>query len=196
VYWSAVWVGTLAALAVALIIGLIGLAVGAQVLKAEPWVQLTKYNFWSMVFSVIGAFFAFVAGGWVAARIAGIRRSEPAMLHGAVVWALAVPFLVGFAALGAGSFFGGWYGGLSSRPAWAGAPTPAVKVETKANDEKAIKMRDDDAAVARNTALGALTALLLGLVGSVLGGWMASGEPMSFTHYRKRDLAPTGHRPF
>jgi hypothetical protein len=49
--------------------------------------------------------------------------------------------------------------------------------------------------VARNTALGALTALLLGLVGSVLGGWMASGEPMSFTHYRKRDLAPTGYRP-
>ena len=35
-------------------------------------------------------------------------------------------------------------------------------------------------------ALGALTALLLGLVGSVIGGWMASGEPMTFTHYRTR----------
>jgi hypothetical protein len=28
---------------------------------------------------------------------------------------------------------------------------------------------------------------LLGLIGSVIGGWMASGEPMTFTHYRRRD---------
>jgi uncharacterized membrane protein YeaQ/YmgE (transglycosylase-associated protein family) len=40
--------------------------------------------------------------------------------------------------------------------------------------------------IARNGALGALTALLVGLVGSVIGGWMASGEPMTFTHYRTR----------
>ena len=26
-----------------------------------------------------------------------------------------------------------------------------------------------------------------GLIGSVLGGWMASGEPMTFTHHRTRD---------
>jgi hypothetical protein len=26
----------------------------------------------------------------------------------------------------------------------------------------------------------------LGLVGSVIGGWMASGEPMTFTYYRTR----------
>ena len=36
----------------------------------------------------------------------------------------------------------------------------------------------------RNTALGVITALLLGLMGSVVGGWMASGEPMNFTHHR------------
>jgi len=40
--------------------------------------------------------------------------------------------------------------------------------------------------MARNGALGALTALLLGLVGSVVGGWMASGEPMTFTYHRTR----------
>jgi hypothetical protein len=38
----------------------------------------------------------------------------------------------------------------------------------------------------RNTALANLTALLLGLVGGVLGGWMASGEPMTWTYYRRR----------
>ena len=40
----------------------------------------------------------------------------------------------------------------------------------------------------RNTALVTVAALLLGLVGSVLGGWMASGEPMSVTYYRRRTL--------
>jgi uncharacterized membrane protein YeaQ/YmgE (transglycosylase-associated protein family) len=40
----------------------------------------------------------------------------------------------------------------------------------------------------RNTALATVVALLIGLVGSVIGGWLASGEPMTFTHYRRRDL--------
>jgi hypothetical protein len=34
-----------------------------------------------------------------------------------------------------------------------------------------------------------VVALLLGLVGSALGGWMASGEPMSMTYYRRRERA-------
>jgi hypothetical protein len=35
--------------------------------------------------------------------------------------------------------------------------------------------------------MAALTSLLVGLIGSVIGGWMASGEPMTFTFYRKRN---------
>ena len=41
-------------------------------------------------------------------------------------------------------------------------------------------------------AIPALTALLLGLVGSVIGGWIASGEPMTFTYHRTRDVATSG----
>jgi hypothetical protein len=32
-----------------------------------------------------------------------------------------------------------------------------------------------------------VTMLAAGLIGSVIGGWMASGEPMTFTFYRKRN---------
>jgi hypothetical protein len=46
----------------------------------------------------------------------------------------------------------------------------------------------DVAAAVRNTALANVAALLLGLVGGVLGGWMASGEPMSWTYYRRRTI--------
>jgi len=56
---------------------------------------------------------------------------------------------------------------------------------------KVDQWRKDTPKVTRNSALGALTALLLGLVGSVIGGWMASGEPMTFTYYRtRRTLMP------
>jgi hypothetical protein len=166
--WSAIWVGALTALAVGLIIGLVGFAVGAN--EVADYVDWKKVRLLTLVFSVGGAFFAFVAGGWTAARIAGRRRSEPAILHGAIVWLLTVPMLLGLAAAGVLGHFGGWYGGLSAMPSLAAAaPDP------------------DLAAAMRNDALATTAALLIGLIGAVLGGWMASGEPMTFKHYRTRD---------
>jgi anti-sigma factor RsiW len=49
--------------------------------------------------------------------------------------------------------------------------------------------------VARNSAVGAVTALLIGLMGSLIGGWLASGEPMSLTYRRmKEDDDVSGRR--
>ena len=170
VSWSGIWIGTLAALAVGLLIGLIGFAVGAQ--EMSRFVDWKKIRLTALVFNVAGAFFAFVVGGWVAPRIAGIRRSEPAMLHGAIVWLVAVPMLLILAASGGSQHFGGWYGGLSGAPAGSTTVLPA-------DPELARAMR--------NTATATVVALLIGLMGAVIGGWMASGEPMTFTHYRRRN---------
>ncbi|HEU4681836.1 MAG TPA: hypothetical protein VFS51_08825 [Gemmatimonadales bacterium] len=173
VAWTAIWVGTLTALAVGLIIGLLGLALGAN--EVSGYVDWKKVRLIGAIFSIGGAFFAFVAGGWTAARIAGIRRSEPAILHGAIVWLLALPLLLALAAVGAAASYGGWYGGLSGMtPLATAAASPDLDLAT----------------ATRNNALATAVALLLGLIGSVIGGWMASGEPMTFTHYRRRDRAP------
>jgi len=48
------------------------------------------------------------------------------------------------------------------------------------------------ALAARNAALGALTALLLGLVGSVVGGWMGSGERMTLHRSKNPHRQPSG----
>jgi len=167
--WGAVWVGVLCALAVGLVIGLLGFAVGAH--EASRAVSFRTMRLTTFVFSVAGAFFAFVAGGWVAARIAGFRRAEPAMLHGGVVWLAAIPLLLVLSALGA--TFGGWYGELAGTPTWVTPPAAAGQNAAEA---------------ARNSAFAALLAVLLGLVGGVLGGWMASGEPMTVRYYRRREL--------
>jgi hypothetical protein len=167
VNWSAVWVGALAALTAALIFGLIGTAVGAtSVQKFSSFTTITRIE---VAMIICAGFFSFVIGGWVAGMITGAKHAERTILHGSIAWLVATPLLVALLAAGAGSAFGGWYGGLIVSPfgaAAAVAPSPEV---------------------VRGTALAALTSLLVGLIGSVIGGWMASGEPMTFTYYRKRN---------
>ena len=171
VAWTAVWVGALTAIAVGLLIGLLGFAIGAhQAAHVADW---HKMRILSLIFNVAGAFFAFVAGGWIAARLAGFQRSEPAMLHGAITWLLTVPFMLVVGMIGGTARFGEWYGSLAWAPTW---------VASMATDPQV-------ALLVRNASLATLTALLLGLVGAVLGGWMASGEPMTLTHHRRRDRA-------
>jgi len=165
-----VWVGALAMLTVGLIFGLMGIALGAyQEARIVSW---HKFQMWALVLSVCGAFFSSVVGGWTAGKILGDRLAERTMLHAAIAWILTVPMLLVLASLGAAGYFGVWYHGLAGTPVWV-APTVVADPQAAA-------------IMARNGALGALTALLLGLVGSVVGGWMASGEPMTFTHHRTR----------
>src|SRR5438093_4785296 len=171
--WSAVWVGALRALAVGLIIGLIGYAVGAHQLAGPRTMTFKNIRLVTMLFNVAGAFFAFVVGGWVAARIAGVRRAEPAMLHGAVAWLVTIPMMLLLGALGATAMYGSWYSGLvACTPTWA-ATAPSTP---------------ELAAAVRNSALATVAAMLLGLVGAVIGGSMASGAPMRLGHYRRRDI--------
>ena len=161
VHWDAVWVGSLAAVAVGLVIALVATAIGASPVGTRLGPE--DLGVGDLVASVCGAFFSFVAGGWIASRVAGLRRADAAMLHGGIVWLVAVPLLLVLLALGARAYFGPWYAGLAGPAAWAALPTGEAAAE-----------------LAREAAGGAATALLIGLVGAVLGGWLGSGEPMTF----------------
>ena len=205
VNWTAVWVGSLAAFSMLLLFGLIGISVGAHHLGAENRVVDWKhFGSGNLILSVCGAFFSSVVGGWVAGKVAGILHSEPAMLHGAITWLVTVPMLVVASAIGAVGLFGGWYAGLGvsqNSPSSVNAPfvrpeaplaiANAADIADYRNDMAAYKQnvdvwREATPKATRNSALGAITALLLGLVGCVIGGWMASGEPMNFSHYKTR----------
>ena len=177
VSWSAIWIGALAALAVGLTFGLIGTAVGAyEQMHIASW---RKFHMLALVWSVCGSFFAFVVGGWVAGKILGARHAETSILHAVVAWLVTVPMFLLLAAFGSAGYFGVWYVGLAGTPAWV---TPVA-----VDPQIALVL-------ARNSALGAVTALLLGLVGSVIGGWLASGEPMAFTYYRTRSVLSGGSK--
>ena len=171
VYWTPVIVGALAAAVAVVLFGIIGTAVGSW--KAGNEGRVTDFSGIGRVavaYAVFASFFAFVIGGWVTARVAGIRRAEPAILHAAIAFLVATVVLVAFASFG-GAVFNGWYAGL--------APSPVVPTPTgQPVDPNAAK-----AATAGATA--AAVALLLGLAGSVVGGWMGSGERMDFSFYQR-----------
>jgi hypothetical protein len=205
VNWSAIAVGTLAAISILLVLSLIALAVGGHLLRPEARVvDLKKLAIASTVYSVCGAFFAFVAGGWIAGKVAGILRSEPAMLHGAIVWLTTIPVLAVLVGVGAGSYAGGWLttsGDVLAqkmpfeRPDGLGTNATAeerASYTTAMSEyrENVAKWEEETPKAVRNSALCAITAVLLGLMGSVIGGWMASGEPMTLTYHRHRAEFP------
>lgn len=203
--WSAVIAGSLATLALLMVFGLIGISIGAHLWGLSRVVLEWKTLAWlGLLFNVGGVFFAFAGGGWVACRLAGARYSEYGMIQGAMVWLVTLPLLVFCAAQGAGTFMGSWLGGLASNhPAWSydqdSASSPARTATITAVDPaakaKATTFEETAAAKAtRNAALGVVAALLLGLMGCVLGGWLASGEAMTLSHWseRKVTLISTG----
>lgn len=201
VYWSGVWVGTLTATALIFIFGLFGMALGLHLVGPSKAVLDWKTVAWGgLILTVVGAFLSFVASGWVTSRIAGIRRAEPAMLHGAITWLVAIPLLFLLAGHGAAAYMGDWYGGLSpNHPAWAQPKVSIPPPGTAADSEPAKVQTEEEAQAARagrNAALGLATALLLGLMGSVIGGWLGSGEPMTLSDWRARERsgARTGNQ--
>ena len=145
----------------------------------------------------------FVVGGWVAGKIAGILHAEPGMLYGAIVWLLTIPILV-MAGIGASGLMGVWFDGLSGSPYSISAETtpfvrPVPLPPDPTREETATyraqwieynrglkQWNEDRPAAARTSALGAIAAMMMGLIGGVLGGWMAAGEPMSLAHHRTR----------
>ncbi len=198
VNWSAVLVGALAALSTAIIFGLIAVALGAQAVTPEyRVVDLRKLEFAGVAFAIFGAFLSFVIGGWVAGKIAGILHAEPAVVTGAIVWLVATPLLAVAASASIGSY--GWYGGVVGGPASIAVPydrpeylsAGASDADRVANEaawsdyrRKVAQWHEETPRAVRNSAVCALTSLLLGLVGSVIGGWASSGEPMRMGYRR------------
>ena len=80
--WGSVFVGALAGLVAAVLFSLIALAVGAHKAVDDRILKWADLGPVTIIFSVLGAFFASVIGAWVAAKMSGARRAEPAILHG------------------------------------------------------------------------------------------------------------------
>jgi hypothetical protein len=146
-HWGAVIGGVLLAVAVQVVLGLIGAALGLAAAPAGSRAAGAAAAIWE----VATPFVATLLGAWLACRMAAAEDSRSASLHGVLVWCIG---------LIAGALF------LAGTMA-TGARTPARAAQ--AGGESAAR-------AAAATAGGGALAALAGLLGGFLGASLASGR--------------------
>ena len=152
--WSSILAGALIALAVLLLLSVTALAAGLEV---APVGEGGEPRFGPAISSVVTGLFiviAFGAGGLTAVWAAGLVEPGPAILHGFLVWALALLLMLALVAMGVG--------GLGATTTFLGAGFEPATV-------------DEFERAGWATAL----ALALGAGSAVLGGVLATREEIS-----------------
>jgi hypothetical protein len=152
--WSSILAGALIALAVLVLLSVTALAAGLEV---APIGERGVPRFGAAVASIVTGLFiviAFGTGGITTVWAAGLIEPGPAILHGFLVWALALLLMLALIALGLGGF-----GGMAT---FLGA---GFKPETV----------DEFKTAGWTTALG----LALGAGSAALGGLVATREEIS-----------------
>jgi hypothetical protein len=183
--WGAIMAGLFAALSTLVVLSVLGAAVGLS--AYDPGDSARNFSIGVGIWSAISMIIAFLLGGYVAGRWGAPYRDTSALVHGAMVWAVAIPlslFVLGSIGtlLGSSAIEGGManrgtntgqVGGDqfdTARP--AGAQLGAAAGERTADDPQEHAQRR-----ASGAAWGTLISLLLGLGAAALGGRMgATGD--------------------
>jgi hypothetical protein len=161
VRWGAIWAGLVTAIALFLLLSAAAVAVGAQVVSGTS--DADEAGIAGGIVSAVIALLAFLVGGYVAARTAGVIGRGYGALNGFLVWALGIVIVLALAAFGLGSLFGA-SGDLFAQYQQMGQPRPEGV--------------DPDSVIEgiRNGSLGAFIAMLLPALAAALGGWLGSRE--------------------
>lgn len=129
--WAAVFAGVVAALAVQLLLSILGIGIGASTI--DPLVEqnpMSGVGIGAGIWFVISSLIALFAGGWVAGRLAGMPRTLDSMLHGILTWGLTTLLLFYFLTTTVGALIGGTFrvlgSGLSAAATSVAAAAPTV----------------------------------------------------------------------
>ncbi|MEN3353552.1 MAG: hypothetical protein V7640_1710 [Betaproteobacteria bacterium] len=200
--WPAIFASLAVGISVMLLLTLAGVAIGITVV--EPGADLPRaITVGAAVWQTISMLIAALVGGYVAARLSGLRRTADGVLHGAVSWGATTVLYAALATTALGTLTAGMFGLLApgtERTASAGAAVAtgdreqaqrtlegiglsteqARTVIDKLNapaaaTTPAARQQAEEAADTVGTATGWLSAtVLLSLVLSVIGGAMGA----------------------
>ena len=160
VRWGPIWAGLLTALGTFLLLTTAAVAIGA--LAVDSGASADDSGAASGIASAIIALLAFLVGGYVAARTAGVIGRGYGALNGFLVWALGVVLILALAAFGLGSLFGA-SGDLFAQYQQMGQPQPDVDPESVVDG-------------IRNGSISAFIGMLLPAIAATLGGLFGSRE--------------------
>lgn len=85
--WSAIFAGAIISLGIAVLLNLLGLALGFNVFKVDSDL-LANLGTGSIIWLIASTIIATFVGGWIAGRLAEITLNIEGILHGLAVWAL------------------------------------------------------------------------------------------------------------
>ena len=133
--WAAIFASLAVGISVMLLLTLAGFAIGLSVVDPgsdSPRVITISAAAWQTLSMLIAA----VVGGYVAARLSGLRRTGDGVLHGAVSWGATTLLYAALATTALGTLTAGMFGLLAPAASEKAAPT-ATSTATIAHPEQA-----------------------------------------------------------
>lgn len=172
VSWGAIFAGAVIALAVQIILNMVGIGIGAATLDPGAGDNPTAgaFGIGAGLWFAVSAIIAALAGGVAAGRLSGKPKESTAAWHGLTAWAVSTMFVIYLIGSSAGSLLGGAFtmagnvvGGV------AGAAGSAVEAVVPADPFAAIERNirsaapaDADPAAARDAAIAAVRRAVTG----------------------------------
>jgi hypothetical protein len=191
--WSAIFSGTVVALIINTMLGLLGLAIGLGSIGGSPTGgMLQNIGTGAIIWAAANAIISLFCGGWVAARFAGMQRSFDGALHGLVTWGLTSILMVTLLAGIVSAVVGGGLRAITGGGANAMAALPpqakqqvmgqvqqgAGQLQAQANtpqeraqlQQQATQVGAQAAQISSRAAWGGFIILLLGGIAAAVGG--------------------------
>jgi hypothetical protein len=122
--WPAIFASLAVGLSVMLSLTLAGVALGVSVIDSGGD-SARAITMGAAVWQTIGMLVAALVGGYVAARMSGLRRTADGVLHGAVSWGAATLLYAALATTAVGGLTAGMFGLLASGTSERAAPAAA-----------------------------------------------------------------------
>lgn len=92
IHWGAIIAGLFAALATLIALTVLGIAIGLSSFDATS--PLGNFGIGAGIWGALSALIAFGVGGWLAGRSTAVRGTPSGILHGSMVWFVAIPLLI------------------------------------------------------------------------------------------------------
>lgn len=191
--WPAIFGGAIVALAVQLVLGLLGLGIGLSTVNPATEARPigTGLGVGAIIWWTLCTLLAMFAGGWVAGRLAGNRMRFDRMLHGLLAWALVTLATVYLLSTAIGGLISGATGFVTQGLSTAQQAFPGITSEAQralgaaqtATPEQRAQMEQQARETAQKAAKGASAASLatavLFLLSAAAAGWGGSLAPAS-----------------
>lgn len=144
VSWGAVFAGVIIALAVQLVLSMLGLGVGATTIHptagANGLPQVSSLGIGAAVWWTVSYLISLIIGGYVASRLAGVVIRMDGLLHGLVTWGFALLISAYLVTTAVGAVMGGAFRVLGSA---ASGVTQAVQ-QAAPEAARAVGVSPDD----------------------------------------------------